>query len=87
MGVTANQALPRERVLRNLLPKLGASARFVESQPVFALAPFLALAEEVKSRVIGVRVLPMLMRSSRSMPPAVSRSVSASGFPRSNSSG
>ena len=61
VGVTADQAFPPERVLRNLLPKLAAGARFVETQPVFALAPFLALAEEVKSRVTGVRVLPMLM--------------------------
>lgn len=61
VGVTAHQTLPRERVLRNLLPKLAAGARFVETQPVFALARFLALAEEVKSRVPGVWVLPMLM--------------------------
>ena len=61
MGIAANQALPREPVLRNLLPKLAAGARFVQTQPVFALAPFLALAEEVKSRVPGGWVLPMLM--------------------------
>ena len=61
VGVTANQALPRERVLRNLLAKLRAGARLVQTQPVFSLCEFLSLAEQVKSRVSDVWILPMLM--------------------------
>ena len=37
VGVTLNQYAGRERVLKNLLPKLAAGASFVQTQPVFGL--------------------------------------------------
>ena len=61
IGVTMNQYLPKHRVLRNLLPKVRAGARFIQAQPVFGLESFLSLASEVKERVPDVWILPMLM--------------------------
>jgi 5,10-methylenetetrahydrofolate reductase len=42
-------------------PKLRAGASFVQSQPVFSIEGYRELAEEVKSRVPGTLLVPMLM--------------------------
>jgi 5,10-methylenetetrahydrofolate reductase len=61
IGVTMNQYGPRDRVLRNLMPKLEAGADLVQTQPVFDLKLFDSLAREVLSEAPDVRIMPMVM--------------------------
>ena len=62
IGATLNQYVPdRAAVLHNLLPKLAAGARYVQTQPVFdfeALRPF---AEAVKDRSPETKLVAMAM--------------------------
>jgi 5,10-methylenetetrahydrofolate reductase len=61
IGVTLNPYAPREPALRNLLPKLAAGAEYVQTNPVFELGQLAPVAEELKSRAPGVRIVPMAM--------------------------
>ena len=61
IGVTMNQYGPRDRVLRNLIPKLEAGADFVQSQPVWDLDLYASLAREVLSAAPNTRIMPMVM--------------------------
>jgi methylenetetrahydrofolate reductase (NADPH) len=62
IGATLNQYVPdRVAVLRNLMPKLAAGARYVQTQPVFSIEDLRPLAEAVKERSPGTMVVPMVM--------------------------
>lgn len=62
VGATLNQHVPdRAAVLRNLLPKLRAGARYVQTQPVFELDQLRAAAEAVKDAMPGTAVIAMAM--------------------------
>lgn len=61
IGATANLYRPLDRVLNNLLPKLGSGARFVQTQPVFDVADLRPLAESLRARAPNVRIVPMVM--------------------------
>lgn len=61
VGVTANQHLDLDRVLRNLIRKLEAGAVFVQTQPVLELRDFESLAAAVRGRAAGVAIVPMVM--------------------------
>jgi 5,10-methylenetetrahydrofolate reductase len=61
VGATANQYGPRDRVLKNLLPKLDAGAGFVQTQPIFDWESFATLASATKDHSPSVRLVPMLM--------------------------
>lgn len=64
VGATLNPYRPRERVLRNLLPKLDAGARYVQTQPVFdprVLDPFVGpLHARVPHTGLVAMVMPLL---------------------------
>ncbi len=61
VGATLNPHAPREPALRNLLPKLAAGATYVQTNPVFELRSLAPLAEEVKARAAGARIVPMVI--------------------------
>lgn len=61
VGATANQYAARERVLKNLLPKLHSGARFVQTQPLFDWEVFASLGLEIKQRSPDTWIVPMLM--------------------------
>lgn len=62
VGATLNQyAADPGRELRNLLPKLGAGARYAQTQPVFDLDRLRPLAEQVKAASPSTRIVAMAM--------------------------
>lgn len=61
IGVTAHQHAPRDRVLRNLLPKLDAGAHLVQTQPVFEVSAYASLVERVKRSHPEVYCMPIVM--------------------------
>ncbi len=61
IGATMNQHAQPGPVLRNLIPKLAAGARFVQTQPVFDLAALEPLATKVKDESPGVAIVGMAM--------------------------
>lgn len=62
VGATVNQYQgDRAAVLRNLLPKLRAGARYVQTQPVFDPAQLAPLAEAIREGAPGVKVVAMAM--------------------------
>lgn len=61
IGATANQYAPRDRVLANLMPKLGAGANLVQTNPVLQLDLLLPLAAEIKTRAPETKIVPMVM--------------------------
>ncbi|MEX1104281.1 MAG: methylenetetrahydrofolate reductase, partial [Dehalococcoidia bacterium] len=62
VGATLNQYVPdRSAVLRNLLPKLRAGARYVQTQPVFDLESLRPAAEAVLEASPETRIVAMAM--------------------------
>jgi methylenetetrahydrofolate reductase (NADPH) len=62
VGATLNQYVAdRDAVIRNLLPKLRAGARYVQTQPVFDLGTLAPVAERVREASPETRVLAMAM--------------------------
>lgn len=61
VSVTLNHHGRRDRVLANLLPKLAAGARAVQTQVTFDLESLRPFAEEVVRRFPEVSVAPMLL--------------------------
>jgi len=61
VGATANQYGPREPVLKNLLPKLNAGARYVQTQPTFAYEQLRPLAEAIREHSPDTRIVAMAM--------------------------
>lgn len=62
VGATANQYQPdRAAVLRNLLPKLKAGARYVQTQPVFDAGQLAPLVAAIREAAPGTKVVAMAM--------------------------
>lgn len=62
VGATLNQyARDPEAALRNLLPKLKAGARYIQTQPVFAPERLAPLVERVRAEFPDARVVGMVM--------------------------
>jgi len=62
VGATFNQYTPdAEAAHRNLLPKLNAGARYVQTQPVFDLETLAPHAARIKEAAPGTRVVAMAM--------------------------
>lgn len=62
VGATLNQYVTdRDAVMRNLLPKLRAGARYVQTQPVFDVGALTALAEAVLEASPDTRIAAMAM--------------------------
>jgi methylenetetrahydrofolate reductase (NADPH) len=62
VGATFNQYAPdAEAAHRNLLPKLSAGARYVQTQPVFDLQTLAPHAARIKEAAPGTRVVAMAM--------------------------
>jgi methylenetetrahydrofolate reductase (NADPH) len=91
VGATLNQYVPdRGAVLRNLLPKLRAGARYVQTQPVFEPDALVPVAEAVLQASPETRVVAMAMpltsldaaarieaRLGMALPPAVTARLSS----------
>jgi 5,10-methylenetetrahydrofolate reductase len=61
IGATANQYGPHRRVLSNLLPKLAAGARFVQTQPVLDPDALRPLVQAIRSDAPTTWIVPMVM--------------------------
>ena len=62
IGVTLNQYASRpDAVFRNLRPKIGAGATYVQTQPVFDLEHLRPAAERLHGELPGVRLVAMAM--------------------------
>jgi 5,10-methylenetetrahydrofolate reductase len=61
IGATLNPYGERQAVLRNLLDKLAAGARYVVTQPLFDLAPLLPFAERIRERSPKTRIAAMTL--------------------------
>lgn len=62
VGATLNQYVPdRAAVIKNLVPKLRAGARYVQTQPVFDLEALRPVAEAALERAPGTLIVAMAM--------------------------
>jgi 5,10-methylenetetrahydrofolate reductase len=61
VGATLNQYASRDRVVRNLVGKLAAGARFVQTQPVFDLEHLTGVARFLKGEWPEVWIVPMVI--------------------------
>ncbi len=62
VGATLNQyGRDQEAVLRNLLPKLAAGASYVQTQPVFDVAPIAPYAEGIARAASDTQIIAMAM--------------------------
>lgn len=61
IGATLNQFVPGPKTLANLVGKLNAGARYVQTQPVFDPHTLVALAEQVKDAQPEACIVPMVM--------------------------
>lgn len=61
IGATLNQYVPGPKTIANLLGKLKAGARYVQTQPMFDPGSLISLADEVKQDQPDACIVPMVM--------------------------